>query len=59
MVFFPLYTNRMADVKFIEQLIKDVIMSLDKRFSPNDIIEGADAALDSYEYLIQTYNQTK
>lgn len=49
----------MADVTLISDLAKDIIMSLDKYYSPNDIIEGFDDALEAYEELVQTFNQTK
>lgn len=32
-------------------------MTLDKYASPNDIIEGAEDALDNYELLVKEYHQ--
>lgn len=49
----------MADTKLIQDLAKDIIMALDKYYSPNDIIEGFDDALEAYEELINTYHQAK
>lgn len=55
----PLYSYRMADTTLIESLAKDIIMALDKYYSPEDIITGFDDALEAYEELVNTYNQTK
>jgi hypothetical protein len=47
----------MADVNLIKDLAASLIMALDKHASPNDIIEGFEDALDSYEELINQYHQ--
>lgn len=53
----PLYTCRMVDLDTIKDLAIGLIMALDKNASPNDIIEGFEEALDSYEELINQYHQ--
>ena len=47
----------MADVNLIKDLASNLILALDKYSSPNDIIEGFEDALDSYEELINQYHQ--
>ena len=56
MVRVPQYPNRMADVELIKDLATNLIMALDKHSSPNDIVEGFEDALDSYEELIQRFH---
>jgi hypothetical protein len=56
MVCVPQYPNRMADVELIKDLATNLIMALDKHSSPNDIVEGFEDALDSYEELIQRFH---
>jgi hypothetical protein len=46
----------MADVELIKDIATNLIMALDKHSSPNDIIEGVEAALDSYEELINRFH---
>lgn len=47
----------MVDLNTIKDLAVGLIMALDKNASPNDIIEGFEQALDSYEELINQYHQ--
>ena len=57
LVFLPLDSYFMADVKEISQVVTALIEAFDKTSSPNDIIEAFDDALEGYEQLIQTYHQ--
>lgn len=50
------YPYRMADLELIKDLATNLIMALDKHSSPNDIVEGFEEALDSYEELIQRFH---
>jgi hypothetical protein len=53
------YPYRMADLELIKDLATNLIMALDKHSSPNDIVEGFEEALDSYEELIQRFHTQK
>jgi hypothetical protein len=47
----------MVDIELIKDLATNLIMALDKHSSPNDIVEGFEEALDSYEELIQRFHK--
>ena len=59
MVCLSQYPYRMADIELIKDLATNLIMALDKHSSPNDIVEGFEDALDSYEELIQRFHTQK
>jgi len=44
----------MADLDVIKQVVSALILSFDRSYSPNDIIEAFEDALDEYENLINT-----
>ena len=46
----------MVDIELIKDLATNLIMALDKHSSPNDIVEGFEEALDSYEELIKRFH---
>jgi len=46
----------MVDIELIKDLATNLIMALDKHSSPNDIVDGFEEALDSYEELIQRFH---
>lgn len=47
----------MADLTLIKELAADIISALDKHYTPQQIIDGFDEAIDEYEAITRNYNQ--